>query len=94
MEREDNLGVKGFTHLDAQAQQVVHCTAHATRGSSMQRRVSLFVLAVDFCTAGHQQLHHLQVTWGYEGQLLTRVELLTSHCSFLANLGAVQCTAI
>lgn len=57
-------GATSFTHLDAQAQQVVHRAAHATGGSGVQRRVSLLVLAVHLGAAGHQQLHHLQVTWG------------------------------
>lgn len=50
------------THLDPQTQQVMHCAAHATGGSSVERSVGFLVLAVHLCSAGHQQLHHLQVT--------------------------------
>lgn len=50
------------THLDPQTQQVMHCAAHAAGGSRVERSVGFLVLAVHLCSAGHQQLHHLQVT--------------------------------
>lgn len=51
------------TDVDPQAEQVVHGAAHATGGGCMERSVCFFVLAVHLCSTGHQQLHHLQVTW-------------------------------
>lgn len=50
------------TDMDTQAQQVVHCAAHATGGGCMKRRVSFLVLTVDLSSTGHQQLNNLQVT--------------------------------
>lgn len=56
------------TDVDPQAQQVMHCAAHATGGGRMERGVGFLVLTVDLCSAGHQQLHHLQMAWNRGGK--------------------------
>lgn len=52
-----------WTDINAQTQQVMHRAAHAAGRSCVERRVGFLVLTVDLCSAGHQQLHHLQVAW-------------------------------
>lgn len=42
------------TDMDSQAQQVVHCAAHATGGGCMEWGIGLLVLTVHLCTTGHQ----------------------------------------
>lgn len=42
------------TDVDPEAQQVVHCAAHATGGGCMKRSVGFFVLTVNFCSTGHE----------------------------------------